>query len=572
MKSFFKILAIPILLGLINNLHATAADTKMICYSIQPNDYISDHAKEISKIYDGFFFTIGSWEGGPLQVLGVKGQAAQDLKWKRLAKKNLQALNRAGVSENFLTVYFGQEEAWPSPATLLSDAFTQKMADHFAAIGRAAHDLGFRGICIDVEYPYPRYSINHPIYTYDHYTIQDLEAAARKQGRACIQGVLQQFPEAVIILLPGELRTRLIAHHFQYGLLEYMAENNAAGGFHLGTEFTYSLNDPVSSLITSRYEDAGISLWMSPQMQAYWKASCTIAPGVWPLHMVETGGSNYPVRPWKEEISELKEQMSILRSVSKRYIWSYSGAPVWYVHSAALGKKYGLTKQIFKQPDIDMAEWHQVLIDKKAPFPEKLKPLLEKIHRFDRGELSAEGLCDGFGVPAHWWVLGILANPHSKPEYAASYAPMLPINLQQRFQGRDQAVRWFNYAVMDPRGIINLARTFDWRNTDSSSAHLVTFIHSPKPQQAVLQIGWDDGVIVRCNDQIVFEKATYPKRGHGQFYRDRYIFEQQIPILLQKGSNKLAVTDINSHGIWQFNLRLTDSQGLPLEGISFKSE
>ena len=295
-----------------------AARTQMICYSVQPNGYLTDHAQDIAKIYDGFFFSIGSWESGPVQVLGVSGQSAQNPKWYPLAKKNLAALNKAGVTENFLTVYFGGDEQWPSASTLLSEEFSRKMIAHYAAIGQAARDLGFRGVCIDVEYPYPRYMINHPIYDYQGYTVDDLAAAAKKQGRACIQALLEQFPQAVIISLPGELRTRFIDRYFQYGMLDYMAEVDAPGGFHLGTEYTYSLNDPVSTLITARYEDPGIPLIAGDKVQAYWKARCTIAPGVWPLHMVETGGANYPVRPWPEEIAELKQQLSLLLTVSKR--------------------------------------------------------------------------------------------------------------------------------------------------------------------------------------------------------------------------------------------------------------
>jgi len=562
----------PAVIALLLSLQPLRAAVKMICYSVQPNGYLSDHAKDIANIYDGFFFSIGSWETGPVQLLGVNGRPALNAKWYPLAKKNMAALNKAGVTENFLTVYFGGEEPWPSPATLLSDEFSRKMIAHYAAIGQAARDLGCRGVCIDVEYPYPRYMVDHPIYNYQGYTIDDLEAAAKKQGRACIQALLGQFPEAVIITLPGQLRSRFIDRNFQYGMLDFMAEVDAPGGFHLGTEYTYSLNDPVSSLITPRFEDAGISGFMSEKMQKYWKARCTIAPGVWPLHMVETGGKDYPVRPWKEEVAELKEQMSILRSVSKRYIWSFTSAPVWYLPSPTLEKKYGLTRQTFFQPDIDLAEWHNILKDKVSQPPAALAPLRARIMQYDAGTLSAEELCDAFGVAGRWWVLGPLANPHQKPQYAAAQAVLQPIDPQELFHGRDHVVRWFDYALLDPRGIINCARTFDWRNTDSSSAHFVTFVHSPKQQPAVLQVGWDDGILLRFNDRMVFDRATYPVRGRGQQYRDRYAFEEQVPVTLQQGKNKLAVTSINSHGSWIFALRLTDEQGIPLPGVSFRLE
>ncbi len=76
-----------------------AETPKMICYSIRPNDYLNDHAEEIALIYDGFFFTIGSWDTEVENVLGVDGNPPKDSKWKAKAKENLVALNKAGVTE-----------------------------------------------------------------------------------------------------------------------------------------------------------------------------------------------------------------------------------------------------------------------------------------------------------------------------------------------------------------------------------------------------------------------------------------------------------------------------------------
>ncbi|MDX9971866.1 MAG: hypothetical protein RBU21_02625, partial [FCB group bacterium] len=173
---------------------ATDRRPQMLAYSAQPNAYFNEHAAEIAKIYDGFFFVIGDWDAGVSQQLGFPGAPASTT-WKEAATENLRNLNAAGVTENFLSVYFSADGAWPSPDTLQSDEFSAKMAKHFGALAAAAKELGFRGVCIDLEYPYPRYEITHEVYKYDGYTVDDLTAAAAKQGRAVMTAVLDAFPE-----------------------------------------------------------------------------------------------------------------------------------------------------------------------------------------------------------------------------------------------------------------------------------------------------------------------------------------------------------------------------------------
>ncbi|MBI4602847.1 MAG: hypothetical protein HY721_12895 [Planctomycetes bacterium] len=46
-----------------------------ICYSVQPNPYLNDHARDVKPLYDGFFFTIGSWEKTAQRFLGENGAA-----------------------------------------------------------------------------------------------------------------------------------------------------------------------------------------------------------------------------------------------------------------------------------------------------------------------------------------------------------------------------------------------------------------------------------------------------------------------------------------------------------------
>ena len=174
-------------------------------------------------------------------ILGCRGKGRAESDWRAQMGENLVHLREAGVTENLLGVHFGAEAEWPSPELLMSAEYTAKMARHFASVGRAAKELGFRGVSIDVEYPYRRYELDHEIYTYEGYTVEDVLAGARAQGRAVMEAVLGEFPEAVLFVLPGELWARPIERAFQVAMLEVMAERDAPGGFHLGSEAAYTL-------------------------------------------------------------------------------------------------------------------------------------------------------------------------------------------------------------------------------------------------------------------------------------------------------------------------------------------
>ncbi len=569
------VVKLPVLIGmgLLLTIPAIAGSgPAMICYSAQPNPYFNDHAAEIKKFYDGFFFSIGSWENTAQRFLGLEGRGPGNPAWLEGTKANLAALRRAGVTENFLTVYFSDSGDWPSAETLLSQTYARKMATEFSAIGQVAKELGFRGVCVDVEYPYLRYSIDHKIYSYTNYTVGDLLAAARRQGHDCTVAILDAFPDAPIILLPGSLRGRPIGEAFQLGMLQAMAERDATGGLHLGVEYTYCLHDPVTALATTRFEDPGIPYLTDTKTADYWRRRCTVAPGVWPTHMIETGGKDYPLQPWKQEIAELRQQMAILRAAAKRYVWSFSGLPSWYAHTPALEKEYGLTKQDLKRPDIDLRDWHQLLADKPELKSSPLQPVLDKIRRFDRGRISGEELCDAFGTPGRWWVLGLMGNPHTQPQFAAMEALEKPISPRTAYNGRDGAVRWFAHDNLDPRGVTSCIGVFDYRNTDNSAAHFVSIVQSPSERSAFLHVGWDDGIRVKLGDQVIFDGSDYPPRGKGMLYRDKHQFEKRVPFTLPKGKSQLSVTSLNSHGGWVFALRITGENDLPFQDVRFRLE
>ena len=549
---------------------ATGAQPAILAYSAYPNPYLTDHARDVARLYDGLIFPLGDWEEAIPRRLGVAGTSQADSSWYRLIRENLRALVAAGVTENLLDVYFSSGGTWPSQETLLSADFTRKMARYFGRLAEAARDLGFRGVCIDLEYPYPRYELDHPQYRYGTVTPGRLLEAARLQGRAVGEAILRAYPDAVVWTLPGVVRTRPIARAFWLGLLDALASRDAPGGLHLGMEFTYSLLDPATVLASSRAEELALSTLVDSSTFAYWRKRCSVAPGVWPLHMVETGGKNYPVRPWKKEVAELRQQLALLSAVAKRYVWTYSGTPLWYRWTPELGRRYGLREQKFRRPDVDVADWQALLqrrsqLDAASPF----WPWVKAIRSYDRGELSGEELCWRFGTPARWWTLIPLSNPRSDPAFSAPEAMKRLPDTQTPYIGRDGVVRWFVWDNFDPRGAVSPRAIVDWWKTDSTSAVFVATVCSDRPRDVFVEAGWDDGLLVCVNGDTVLDRRDYPRRGHGWHYRDRYIFEDRAPVHLPSGCSTVRVLSLNSHGNWVFSIRFVDENGLPVSDLRF---
>lgn len=546
----------------------------MLCYAASPNRYFDDHACDLRGLYDGFYFVCGSWDAGVASCLGVDGTPATNGEWFPLACRNIAALCRERITENLLGVSFGGGEPWPSPETLLSDEWTAKMGKHFGALGRAAKCAGFRGVSIDLEYPFPRYELDNPIYPYEGYTPGDLMAAAYHQARVSMAAILDEFPEAVVFLLPGGIRTRPIERQFMLGLIDEMAERDALGGCHLASEYSYRLHDPVTQASIPRFDECRMGIFASEPAMAYWKRRCTVAPGVWALHKAEAEAIDYPVRPWSEEMEERRLQMRILRSLAKRYVWSYSSYAAWYVPRDGMAPIPGVRHPDFPHAAEAIALWHDVLRDRtlydELPTADRrMLRLFEAIREFDAGRRTPEELCDAFGTPATWSVLGPLGDPHHAPMRTADEALERPIDARHVYCGRDGAVRWFMWPSQDPRGIVNTRSVFDFIAADDMSFHMVAWIHSDREREGQLHLGWHDGLIVRLGNAIVLSRPDYPPGERTGFCRDRYQFDERIPVRVPKGATRLAATIIAAKKSWRFAIRLTDRDGYPFDGVRF---
>ena len=125
---------------------------------------------------------------------------------------------KAGVSENFLGVSFGEEGGWPSEADAawrsgIGQVRGVRRGGPRRQVSRLPRRLHRRRIplqtlrsgtpCLEVPRIYRRRIIT---------------GAAYRQGQASVAALLDEYPEAVVILLPGELhRMRRLGREYMRG-------------------------------------------------------------------------------------------------------------------------------------------------------------------------------------------------------------------------------------------------------------------------------------------------------------------------------------------------------------------
>jgi hypothetical protein len=169
-------------------------------------------------------------------------------------------------------------------------------------------------------------------------------------------------------------------------------------------------------------------------------------------------------------------------------------------------------------------------------------------------------------------VLGPLSNPHSGPKRTAEEALDNPIEARRICCGRDGAVRWFTWFSHDPRGVVNTRSVFGFLAADNMSMHMVAWLHSDEEREVVLNVGHNDGVVVRVGDSVVLDKPDLPAVPNRGFHRDRYQFEESVPVTVSEGATRIAATIIAGKDSWRFCFRVTDNDGYPVQGVRYTIE
>jgi len=236
--------------------------------------------------------------------------------------------------------------------------------------------------------------------------------------------------------------------------------------------------------------------------------------------------------------------------------WSASGRRPEFVDAAAA-----------------ISGWHDVLRDRtryaemRDADPRMLR-LFDAVREFDDGARLPDSLCDAFGTPGTWWVLGPLCNPQLGTRTAME-ALGDPFDTSRSFYGRDGVVRWFRWYNHDPRGLVNTRLVFDFIGADNFSMHMAVWIRSDAARDAVVHLGWHDGLVARLGGRTICDRPDYEPVVHNGFHRDRYQFNEQIPVRLPKGATLFTATIVQATEAWRFAFRLTDPDGYPIPGVAF---
>jgi cellulose synthase operon protein C len=202
------------------------------------------------------------------------------------------------------------------------------------------------------------------------------------------------------------------------------------------------------------------------------------------------------------------------------------------------------------------------LLAKEHPNPqvralaaEQLATALRVRGRFDDSRKAISGL----GFIAEWQVIGAFDNDQGKgfftpfpPETGQGYDAPVP--------GMLVPVRFRPVSVGGSDGKLRLG-SLVWPN-EQSAAYLVTYVHSPADQPALLQLSTGSPARAWLNDALVLSEETVD-RGDYDNLRAR--------VSLRAGWNRLLIKSANKRQYWVLGARLTGLDGTSLPSLKASS-
>jgi hypothetical protein len=157
------------------------------------------------------------------------------------------------------------------------------------------------------------------------------------------------------------------------------------------------------------------------------------------------------------------------------------------------------------------------------------------------------------GFIVRWWLLGPLPNPDNRAFDQAFIDETSVPNLNEPVRLDRRQLRWQEYRVIDPQGIVDLTRIF--RQTEDVACYAYTEFVVENEMEAELRVGSDDSVKVWLNGKLVHQFGGM---------RGLSVDQDRIRVKLQKGINRLLLKVTQGGGGWEFCVRLVDLQGNPI--------
>ena len=156
------------------------------------------------------------------------------------------------------------------------------------------------------------------------------------------------------------------------------------------------------------------------------------------------------------------------------------------------------------------------------------------------------------GFVTHWWVLGPLAG-RQRWAKADAFPVDAPPALGDPVKVGDQTLQWKPVTLDDPTGMLDFERV--WGGRDDCTGYAYAELTSPQAQEAVLSMGSDDSLVCWLNGKQVHEFLA--DRGYSPD-------EDQVPVHLEQGINRLLIKVSDFGGEWAAGVRVIDAKGQPL--------
>lgn len=184
-----------------------------------------------------------------------------------------------------------------------------------------------------------------------------------------------------------------------------------------------------------------------------------------------------------------------------------------------------------------------------------------------------ESVVSAQGYIARWMILGTFLNDKDNGGFARIYPPEKKIDFKAKYPAK------YVWALGRNRGGKELERIIHWgkATVDQTNGQLVIPPLVPPPaalavayavadfrvdteRHVMLSVDGDDAFRVVLNGKKVAEQVAVYKGGQAS------VAEQKgIKITLKAGANRFVVKTTNIDGAWWVRLRLTDSEGRPVE-------
>ena len=209
-----------------------------------------------------------------------------------------------------------------------------------------------------------------------------------------------------------------------------------------------------------------------------------------------------------------------------------------------------------KERYVDMLNKLMDAIPDKLSVQLNIRLLLARFYRDNDMPEKAETHIQktGFIIEDAWQVLTPFDNTHGIG-YNTAYIPedATQIDTTETHKGIDEQIRWKKSEDNTLNGYISLGDNVDW-----GVGYAFATVTSPDEREVLLKFDSDDQGKIWINGAQVF---THTKAFSAVI--DNYT----IPVTLKQGKNSILVKVCEEEGGWGFYLRITDTDGKPIEDL-----